>query len=110
MLVFIHISKTAGRTIRYIQRSSYGLHHCEVQPWYDRRKGPPFSSEDLHRLRKIYPTLKSIAGHHVRGYVDLQENNTEFRYFTFMRDPLKRQASYYQFKVQKRGLKEDFED
>jgi hypothetical protein len=110
MLVFIHISKTAGRTIRYILRSSYGLHHCEVQPWHDRRKGPPFSTDDLQHLRRYYPNLESIAGHRVRGYVDLQENSTEFRYFTFIRQPLKRHASYFQFKVQERGLKDAFEE
>jgi len=88
VLVFIHINKTAGRTVRYVLRSSYGLQHCEVEPWHAAWGGPPFSTPDLRRLRKVYPKLKSIAGHRVTGYVDLEERDTEFRYFTFLREPV----------------------
>jgi hypothetical protein len=99
MLVFIHINKTGGRTARYILRSSFGLRHCEVQPWHARWKGAPFSMQDLHRVRKLYPNLKSIAGHRVTGHVDLQEDGREFRYFTLMRDPLTSCASRFQYQV-----------
>jgi hypothetical protein len=110
MIVFVHISKTAGTTVTYILRSSYGLRHCQVEPWGAKWTGPPFSSHDLQRLRRLYPNLESIAGHRVRGYVDLQENGTEFRYFTFLRHPLKRLASYYQFKVLDKGYEDAFEN
>ena len=63
MLVFIHINKTAGRTVRYILRSSYGLRHCEVEPWHASWTDPPFSTHDLQRLRRFYPNLESIGGH-----------------------------------------------
>jgi hypothetical protein len=105
MLVFIHINKTAGRTVRYILRSSFGLRHCEVEPWHAPWTDPPFSTDDLRRLRKLYPNLESIGGHRLRAHVDLQENGTDFRYFTFMRDPLKTCASRFQFNVQHRGKK-----
>jgi hypothetical protein len=62
-------------------------------------------SQDLHRLRKLYPHLQSIAGHRVTGYVDLQENGAEFRYFSFIRDPLKTCASRFQYNVQYRKKK-----
>ena len=105
MLVFIHINKTAGRTVRYILRSTFGLRHCEVEPWHAGRDDRPFSTQDLQRVRKLYPRLESIAGHHLTGHVDLQENGTEFKYFTFMRDPLKTCASRFQYNVQYRGKK-----
>lgn len=105
MLVFIHINKTGGSTVRYILRSSFGVRHCEVEPWHARWAGPPFSSDDLQRLRKVYPHLESIAGHRLTGYVDLQENGTEFRYFALMRDPVKTCASRFQYNVQYRGKK-----
>ncbi|HKZ80695.1 MAG TPA: hypothetical protein VJ124_20640 [Pyrinomonadaceae bacterium] len=105
MLVFIHINKTAGRTVRYILRSSFGVRHCEVEPWHAPWTGPPFSTHDLQRLRRLYPNLESIGGHRVTGYSDLQENGTEFKYFTFMRDPLKTCASRFQYNVQYRGKK-----
>ena len=111
MLVFIHINKTGGRTVRYILRSSFGLRHCEVEPWDVPRPDRPFTTPDLQRLRKIYPRLESIAGHRVKGYIELQEDGTEFRYFTFMREPLKTCASRFQYNVQYRGKKNlDFEE
>jgi len=106
MLVFIHINKTAGRTVRYILRSSFGFRHCEVEPWHAEWADTPFSTPDLRRLRKLYPNLQSIGGHRVTGHVDLQENGTEFKYFTFMRDPLKTCASRFQYNVQYRGKKQ----
>ena len=99
MLVFIHINKTGGRTARYILRSSFGLRHCEVQPWHARWTGTPFSTHDLLRLRRYYPSLKSIAGHRVTGYVDLQLDGKELTYFTLIRDPLRSCASRFQYQV-----------
>jgi|SRR5262245_23410750 len=106
MLVFIHINKTAGRTLRYILRASFGSRHCEVEPWHAPWSGPPFSDQDLKRLRKVYPRLESIAGHRVVGHVDLQSNGSPLRYFTFMRDPLKTCASRFQYNIQYRGKKD----
>jgi hypothetical protein len=110
MLVFIHINRTGGNTLSHILRSSYGLRHCQVEPWHDQWELPPFSSHDLQRLRRFYPNLKSIAGHRVAGHVDLQENGTEFRYFTLMRDPLKRCASRFQFNVERKKKDLVFEE
>lgn len=106
MLVFIHINKTAGRTVRYILRSSFGTRHCEAEPINLRVSGEPFTTNDLKLVRKLYPSLESIGGHRVTGYADLQENGTEFKYFTFMRDPLKTCASRFQYNVQYRGKKD----
>lgn len=105
MLVFIHINKTAGSTVRYILRSTFGINHCEVEPWHASWIDPPFSTQDLLRLRKLYPNLESIAGHRVTGYVDLHENGTQFKYFSFMRDPLKTCASRFQYNIQYRKKK-----
>lgn len=102
MLVFVHINKTGGNTVSHILRSSYGLRHCQVEPWHAPWAGPPFSAHDLQRLRRLYPNLKSIAGHRLFGYVDLPDasRGTKFKYFTFMRDPLKSCLSRFQYKVQ----------
>jgi hypothetical protein len=110
VLVFIHINKTAGRTVRYILRSSYGLRHCEVEPWHDTWGGPPFSTRDLRRLRKIYPKLRSIAGHRVTGYADLEEEGTEFRYFAFLREPVALCASRFQYQIDYRKKNVEFDE
>jgi len=106
VLVFIHINKTGGTTLSHILRSSYGFRHCQVEPWQSRWAISPFSAQDLKRLRRLYPNLKSIAGHRIFGHVDLRENGTEFKYFTLMRDPLKRCASRFQYNVDYRGKKD----
>jgi hypothetical protein len=96
MLVFIHINKTGGNTVSHILRSSYGLRHCQVEPWM----GPPFSAVELQRLRRIYPHLKSIAGHRIYGHVDLCDDPSQLTYFTLVRDPLTSCASRFQYKIQ----------
>lgn len=105
MLVFIHINKTAGSTVRYILRSSYGVRHCDVEPWHSARGEPPFSTADLFRLRRLYPDLASIAGHRITGYVDLREPGTDVTTFTILRDPLKLCASRFQYHVDHRRKK-----
>lgn len=99
MLVFIHINKTGGTTVSHILRSTYGMRHCQVEPWHARWTGPPFSARDLERLRGLYPNLKSIAGHKIVGHVDLEPEGERYTYFTFMRSPLKSCASRFQYKV-----------
>src|SRR5919106_1343938 len=106
MLVFIHINKTAGRTVRYILRSSFGVRHCEAEPLHIDQSDSVFSTYDLKLVRKVYSHLESIGGHRVTGHVDLQENGTEFKYFAFMRDPVKTCASRFQYNVQYRGKKD----
>jgi len=109
MIAFIHIEKTAGQTIKWILRSSFGIRHCDVEPWRRRKSPYPFSPEDLRRLRKIYPSLRSIAGHTVVPFTGLEEACPEIQYFTFLRDPIKQCASYYQYLVDRHGKSEPFD-
>ena len=102
LLVFVHINKTAGTTVRYILRSSYGARHCDVEPWRGPWSDPPFSTPDLQRVRRLYPRLTSIAGHRVSGYIDLEEPGTEFRYLTFLREPVALCASRFQYRIDHR--------
>ena len=99
LLVFVHINKTAGTTLRYILRSSYGSRHCDVEPWHGAWSDPPFSTADLQRVRKLYPRLASIAGHRISGHVDLEEAGTDFRYVTFLREPIALCASRFQYQL-----------
>ena len=105
LLVFVHINKTAGTTLRYILRSSYGARHCDVEPWHAAWSDPPFSTADLERVRKLYPRLASIAGHRITGYVDLEEAGTDLRYMTFLREPVALCASRFQYQLDYRKKK-----
>ncbi|HET9672379.1 MAG TPA: hypothetical protein VFQ40_05970 [Actinomycetota bacterium] len=111
LLVFVHINKTAGTTLRYILRSSYGSRHCDVEPWHAPWSDPPFSSQDLRRVRRLYPRLASIAGHRITGWVDLEEPGTDLRYLTFLREPLALCASRFQYQLEYRKKRDlVFED
>ncbi len=111
MLVFVHINKTAGSTVRSILRSSYGSRHCDVEPWHGAWTDPPFSAADLRRVRAIYPRLASIAGHRVNGYVDLDDEGSDLAYFTVLREPLKLCASRFQYRLDHRKRDDlSFED
>lgn len=111
LLVHIHITKTGGSTLNHILRSTYGPRHCPVEPWDERWGSEPFSLDDLTRLRKLYPNLKSIAGHQIFGHVDLEAGNVKPRYFALFRDPIKACASRFQHKVVISGTRSmsDFE-
>lgn len=102
VLVFIHINKTAGTTLRYILRSSYGTRHCDVEPWHGPWTDPPFSTSDLQRVRRLYPRLASIAGHRISGHIDLEEPGTDLRYVTFLREPIALCASRFQYRLDHR--------
>lgn len=109
MLAFIHIEKTAGTTIDHILRSSYGIRHCEVRPLRKQKDVfKPFSPADLRLTVRLHPAgLRSIAGHSVTPYMGLEQVRP-LRYFTFLRDPLKQCASYYQYLVDRHGKRMDF--
>lgn len=103
LLVHVHISRTGGSTLNHILRSSFGARHCPVEPW-DSQWGPdPFTIDDLRRLKKIYPKIRSIAGHRLYGYVDLDDGDTEAVYFAMVRDPVRACASRFQHKVEYAG-------
>lgn len=112
LLVHVHITKTGGSTLNHILRSSYGMRHCPVEPWDSRSAHIPFTLEDLRKVRRLYPNLRSIAGHRVFGYVDLSDGDTEADYFALIRDPIKACASRFQHKVETTGNwdYDEFED
>lgn len=109
LLAHIHISRTGGSTLNHIMRSSYGTRHCPVEPWDTRWGEVAFGADDLKRLRRLYPRLRSIAGHRVFGYGDL-DRDEPVSYVAWMRDPLKACASRFQHRVVFQGKPfDDFE-
>ncbi len=108
MLAFVHIEKTAGVTINWILRRSFGLRHCDVRVW---QKGSDFfSADDFRRTRKLYHKVDSIAGHSVKPYSDLWKACPNVQYYTFLREPISRCASHYQYQIQVMGKRIPFED
>lgn len=105
MLAFIHTPKTAGTTVIWMLRSTFGLRHCDVP-----RKIPhPLSPADLRRVCRLHPKLRSIAGHRITPYAGLEEVCPDLQYFTFLRNPLKRCASQFQH-AKREGIEISFEE
>jgi len=103
MLAHVHIMKTAGQTICRILRQSFPGNHCDlVVP-------RPATAYDVRWAKRFYPGLKSIAGHCVVPYSDLEQAGFAPRYFTFLRDPVERCTSHYQFSVQRNGCRQRFD-
>jgi len=74
---FVHIEKTAGRTVRAVLLRSFGAGHCEIRTPYARRAAETdehrvhVRAADLRKVRRIYRGLRGIAGHNVKPYSDL---------------------------------------
>ena len=97
LLAFIHIEKTAGETMKWILRSSFGISHCDIS---SANVFKPLRGEELSKIGKIYPKLQSIAGHPVTPYMQLEKASARpIQYFSFLRDPVKQYASYFQYQA-----------
>jgi hypothetical protein len=94
MLAHVHIQKTAGQTIRAILRKNFGPAHCDLFKDYGDLE------QDWKWTVRCYRRLKSIAGHAVRPTPAFEKHFPQARYYTFLRDPLRRCISHYQFILQ----------
>lgn len=107
MLAFIHIAKTGGQSVEWMLRSAFGAAHCEAADW-----GPPpadpfavtavvpkWGPEDLRRLRRLWPGLRCVSGHPITLWAGLEKAAPGLRYFAFLREPVRRGASHYQYQL-----------
>lgn len=110
MYAFIHIPRTAGSTVRWMLYSTFGIRHVNIEPWGNRPSDVhkwmfPVTPQDLRRIQRIHPfSLRSIAGHLIRPFADLEEVRPDIQYYTFLRDPISYFVSLYRFNVS-RGWK-----
>ena len=107
MLAFVHIHKTAGTTVIDILRRSFGVQHCEVA---GSGESSVFQPEELSSLLRQLPGLASISGHRICPFADLEEVCPSISYYTFLRDPVARSASHYQYRFLDQGKKTPFEE
>jgi hypothetical protein len=112
LFAFIHMEKAGGTTLTSVLRRSFNTRHCDVRGWRNAWvvEDDLFTADDLHRTRRLYWNLASIAGHGVRPHSDLQEACSDLRYYTILRDPLARCASHYQYQAQVMKKSIPFED
>ena len=104
MIVFLHIPKTGGTTFRFILENSLGVFNCHAH----QTRRDVFSQSDFDFVRKIFPRLKSIAGHNLVDPLSLSFPNPF--YITFMREPVARVISHYQDTVLRGNNRASFEE
>lgn len=97
MIALIHIKKTAGKTVKHLLRCEYGARHCDIKRWHPDDRC--LDADGLRRVRTVMPQCRSIAGHSVRAYSDLQHEAPNLAFYTFLRDPIRRCISQYQYDV-----------
>lgn len=109
MIAVVHIHKTAGTTLASIFKRSYGTRHLDV---IEIDSTTPHLTPDELRVMmdRYYPGLDSINAHPVRAYAGLEAVVPHIEYLTFVRDPIERTASHYQYDVQVGGVDLPFEE
>jgi hypothetical protein len=95
LIAYVHVMKTGGQTMCDILRQSFPGRHCDLQA-----KGVA-TADDLRFARAFYPRLRSIAGHGVVPLGNLASACDSIRYFVFLRDPVERCVSHYQYRRNK---------
>jgi hypothetical protein len=66
------------------------------------------TGDDLRKVRRVYRRLRGVAGHNVKPCSDLDAACPGIRYFTFLRDPVRRYLSHFKNKAGTYS-REDFE-
>lgn len=104
MIVFSHIPKTAGTSLKYILRKNYGVKHIDAL----KTRRVPYTESDLRFAKKIFRNPGAITGHNV---VDPLRNfaGPSDQLITILREPVSRCASHYQDLVMRNNLKTPFE-
>lgn len=105
MIIFSHIPKTAGTSLKYILRKNYGSKHIDAL----KTQRSPFTGSDLHFAKKIFRNPQAITGHNV---VDPHSNfaGPYDQLITILREPVSRCASHYQDNVLRSNLAVPFEE
>jgi hypothetical protein len=95
VVAFVHIQKTAGTSMKFILKHSFGLSHCDVNP-LNPAPGSPFARADLDFVRRVYPGLRSISGHEI--VEPTRHLGDAVMPYTMLRDPVARMISHFQDK------------
>lgn len=107
LLAFVHIEKAAGTTLIHLLRSNFFMRYCDVKP-FSSTSNRVFTSDDMKKVLRFNPALRCIGGHAVKPFSDLRES-FHVRYFTLLRDPIKRYLSQYQYWLERLEKKLSFQ-
>lgn len=98
LFAFVHIHKAAGTTLRHILRRNFFMQHIGARP-FSGKSGGIFRARDLKIALRLNPALRCISGHAVRTFSGLETLVPDIKYFTVLREPVKRFVSHFQYAV-----------
>jgi len=90
MICFCHMIKTAGLTLHNIFRNNYGFN-------YVRTEKENFTSDDLNTLLRLNRNIMALSGESLRSLTKLESACPNLKYITFLRDPMERYISHYNY-------------
>jgi hypothetical protein len=101
MLAYSHIPKAGGSTLTYLLRAQYGIRHVDVEHRFSTDSiERHYRARDLYLDRKLHPSVRSLAGHWLKPWVDFGDLSNSLEWYTFVREPAARSFSQYVQDVQ----------
>jgi hypothetical protein len=108
LFIYAHIEKCGGTTINSLCRSVLGTRHVDIVP--RDKEAMLINQQDLDDTLRICPGAISLSGHSIRPHLELDFGDRAPKYFTLLRDPVKRYVSDYKHFVELCGFTGSFED
>ncbi|HET8654100.1 MAG TPA: sulfotransferase family 2 domain-containing protein [Longimicrobiaceae bacterium] len=102
---FSHVQKAGGTTVEAVMRRHFGVRHMLVNP----PRGWIYRKKDLAADLRLNPWARSIGGHWLRPFVDFGEFEDRLAWYIFLREPVSRFLSHYQYHVEHMGVTAPFE-
>jgi hypothetical protein len=98
------VQKAGGTTVEAILRRNFGMRHMLVNP----RSGWSYDSTDLRADLRLNPWTRSIGSHWLRPYMHFGELDERMVWYIYLRHPIDRFLSHYQYHVESMGVKAPF--
>jgi len=102
--VFVHIERSGGTTFNSMLINNFlGYLVPKIKSPVDQKKEKDpnrliFTNSNLKEVKKWAPNIKVLGGHHTRIFAEYEKIiNGRIFYFTFLRDPVSRYLSHYNF-------------
>lgn len=96
LICFIHIERSGGTTLHHVLRRT-SINYYSI-PSNRGKYGINLSVNNLNRLLKALPFITGVGGHTLKSFMKYEEFiNREISYFTFLRNPIDRYLSQYNY-------------
>ncbi|MEX0986461.1 MAG: sulfotransferase family 2 domain-containing protein [Bacteroidales bacterium] len=103
MIIFPHIPKTAGTTLKFILRNNFGRKHIDAI----KTLRSPYTRNDLEFAQKIFRNPVAITGHNLVDPVNNLADEGD-KLITILRNPVIRCVSHYQDDMVRGNIKLSF--